>query len=269
VFPAKGIVTLSETDFASGDVSPLVFRRTYLSKPFDAAQTMMGRNWVNNWQRRLDLAAVKASVPHVVAYRGNQQPVTFSWSGGAWVVAGSKALSLSKPGDGYFYLKDELLGTTEGYSDTTGRFEFERTRTGMIRKLAYDDRQRVEAIGQWPIDNTGQSSMTITMTYDSSGRITSMVRPSGQTTRYSYDAAGNLASVTEPDGYVHQYLYEDARFPNAMTGIKDESGSRISTWTYDGSGRAITVTHPDTRRNTTLSYGRGSTTLTDMSGVST
>lgn len=269
VFPAKGIVTLSEADFASGDVSPLVFRRTYLSKPFDAAQTMMGRNWVNNWQRRLDLAAVKASVPHIIAYRGNQQPVTFSWNGGAWVVAGSRALSLSKPGDGYFYLKDELLGTTEGYSDTTGRFEFERTRTGMIRKLAYDDRQRVDAIGQWPIDNTAQSPMTITMTYDSSGRITSMVRPSGQTTRYSYDAAGNLASVTQPDGYVHQYLYEDARFPNAMTGIKDESGSRIATWTYDDSGRAITVTHPDTRRNTTLSYGRGSTTLTDMSGVST
>jgi YD repeat-containing protein len=269
VLPAKGNVTLSEADFASGDVSPLVFRRTYLSKPFDTAQSMMGRNWVNNWQRRIDLAGAKASVPHIVAYRGNQQPVTFNWSNGAWTAEGNRALSLTKAGDGYFSLKDELLGVTEGYSDTTGRFEFERTRTGIIRKLGYDDRQRVDSVGQWPVDNTAQSSMTISLTYDSSDRITSMVRPSGQTTRYSYDAKGNLASVTQPDGYVHQYLYEDARFPNALTGIKDESGSRTATWTYDYSGRAISVTHPDTTRNTTFSYGRGSATLTDMYGVST
>jgi hypothetical protein len=106
VLPAKGNVTLSEADFASGDVSPLVFRRTYLSKPFDTAQSMMGRNWVNNWQRRIDLAGAKASVPHIVAYRGNQQPVTFNWSNGAWTAEGNRALSLTKAGDGYFSLKD-------------------------------------------------------------------------------------------------------------------------------------------------------------------
>lgn len=49
VFPANGIVTLSETDFASGDASPLVFSRSYLSKPFDKSQTAMGGYWVNNW----------------------------------------------------------------------------------------------------------------------------------------------------------------------------------------------------------------------------
>ncbi|MFL9903244.1 DUF6531 domain-containing protein, partial [Paraburkholderia fungorum] len=122
VFPANGIVTLSEVDFASGDTSPLVFRRTYLSKPYDKTQTAMGGYWVNNWQRRLDLSAVNASMPKIAAYRGNGQPLTFKWIGGAWAVPGTAGLSLTKAGDGYFYLKDELLGTTEAYSDTNGKF---------------------------------------------------------------------------------------------------------------------------------------------------
>lgn len=270
VLPAKGIVKRSEADFASGDVSPLVFSRTYLSKPYDTTQTAMGRNWVNNWQRRIDLTGANASVPHIVAYRGEQQALTFGLSGGAWVVPGNRWLSLTKAGNGYFYLKDELLGTTEAYSDTTGRFYSETTRTGLYREVEYDG-QRVVAIGQWPVDRKGQmaSLMSITLTYDNKGRVLSVVTPSGDSTHYAYDANGNLASLTRPDGYVRQYLYEDTRFPNALTGVKDESGSRIATWTYDASGRAISVSHPDTTRNTSLSYGRGMTTLSDMSGTST
>ncbi|MFM0221271.1 DUF6531 domain-containing protein [Paraburkholderia dipogonis] len=269
ILPAKGIVMLSEADFASGDVSPLVFKRTYLSKPYDTAQTVMGRNWVNNWQRRIDLSGANSSVPHIVAYRGDQQPLMFSLSGTAWIVPGNRWLSLTKAGDGYFYLKDELLGTTEAYSDTTGLFSSETTRTGMYREVVYDG-HRVVAIGQWPIDRKGQtaSRMSISLTYDNNGRVLSVVTPSGDSVHYAYDSKGNLVSLTEPDGYVRQYLYEDLRFPNALTGVKDESGSRTATWAYDVGGRAVSVTHPDTRRNTSLSYGRGTTTLSDVSGKS-
>lgn len=269
VFPANGIITLSEIDFASGDTSPLVLTRSYLSKPFDKAQTAMGGFWVSNWQRRLDLTAVNASPPKITAYRGNGQPLIFKWVSGAWAVPGTAGLSLKKAGDGYFYLKDERLGMTEAYSDTTGRFHSETTRTGMLRKVVYDDRQRVAAIGQWPVDHTGQSALAVSLTYDNNDRILSAVYPSGNATHYAYDAKGNLASVTQPDGYVRQYLYEDVRFPNALTGVKDESGSRIATWTYDSSGRAISVTHPDTTRNVSFAYGSGTTTLSGMSGTST
>jgi YD repeat-containing protein len=270
VFPANGIVTLSETDFASGDTSPLVFRRTYLSKPYDKTQTAMGGYWVNNWQRRLDLSAVNASTPKIAAYRGNGQPLTFKWIGGAWGVPGAAGLSLTKAGDGYFYLKDELLGTTETYSDTTGKFYSETTRTGLIRKVFYDGKQRLSSIAEWPADNVIPAAATsIRVEYDSSDRIVTLVDPLGMPTEYAYDGKGNLASVTAPYYYVRQYPYEDARFPNALTGVKDESGSRIATWTYDSSGRAISVTHPDTTRNVSLSYLSGTTTLSDMSGIST
>ena len=270
VFPANGIVTLSETDFASGDASPLVFSRSYLSKPFDNAQIAMGGYWVSNWQRRLDLTALNASTPKITAYRSNGQPLIFKWVSGGWAVPGTSGLSLMKAGDGYFYLKDERLGTTETYSASTGLFHSETTRTGMYREVGYVG-QRMDWIAQWPVDRIGQaaSRLTLSLTYDSNGRILSVVPPSGNATHYAYDAKGNLVSVTAPIGYVRQYLYEDARFPNALTGIKDESGSRIATWTYDSSGRAISVTHPDTTRNVSLSYGSGTTTVGNLAGNST
>lgn len=270
VFPANGIVTLSETDFASGDTSPLVFSRSYVSKPFDKAQTAMGSFWVNNWQRRLDFTEINTSTPKITAYRGNGQPLIFKSVSGAWAVPGTSGLSLKKADDGYFYLKDERLGTTETYSDSTGLLHSETTRTGMYREVGYVG-QRLDSIAQWPVDRIGQtaSRLTLSLTYDSNGRISSVVPPSGNATHYAYDAKGNLVSVTMPIGYVRQYLYEDARFPNALTGTKDESGSLVATWIYDSSGRAVSVTHPDTTRNVSLSYGSGTTTLSDMSGNST
>lgn len=270
VFPANGNVIVSETDFASGDTSPLVFSRTYLSKPYDKTQTAMGGYWVNNWQRRLDLSAVDASTPKIAAYRGNGQPLTFKLISGTWVVPGTAGLSLTKAGDGYFYLKDERLGTTEAYSEANGKFYSETTRTGFIRKAMYDGKQRLSAIAEWPSDNVIQATATsIRLEYDDSGRIVTLVDPLGMPTSYGYDGKGNLASVTAPYDHVRQYLYEDARFPNALTGIKDESGSRIATWSYDSSGRAISVTHPDTTRNVSLSYLSGTTTLSDISGTTT
>jgi YD repeat-containing protein len=269
VFPNKGIVTLSESDFASGDASPLVFRRYYLSKPYDTAPTTMGRNWTNNWQRRLDFAGIQGKEPHIVAYRDGQQPLVFNLKGNAWVVPGSKWLSLAKAGDGYYYLKDEAAGTTEAYSDSTGMFQSETTRTGMYREVVYNG-GLVVGISQWSLEHKQQRgfSMYLSLTYDKSGRVLSVVSPSGDSTHYAYDAQGNLSSLTRPDGFVRQYLYEDTRFPNAITGIKDESGSLTATWTYDGNGRAISVSHPDTNRNVSLTYAPGSTTLQDVSGTS-
>ncbi|MDR7009271.1 DUF6531 domain-containing protein [Paraburkholderia strydomiana] len=267
VFPANGIVTLSETDFASGDASPLVFARSYLSKPFDKAQSAMGGYWVSNWQRRLDLTAVNASAPKITAYQSSGQPLIFRPSGGAWTVPGTSGVSLTKSSDGYYYLKDERLGTTETYFFDTGRLHSETTRMGFYREVIYDG-QRIDAIAQWPVDRVGQtpSRLTLSLTYDSSGRVVSVVPPSGNATHYAYDTKGNLTSVTAPIGYVRQYLYEDARFPNALSGIKDESGSRIATWSYDSKGRTISVTHPDTTRNVSLAYGSGTTTVGNSTG---
>jgi hypothetical protein len=67
-------------------------------------------------------------------------------------VPGTPGISLTKAGDGYIYLKDQLLGTTVAYSDTTGKFYSETIHPGLIRKVIYDGWKRVYSIAQWPAD---------------------------------------------------------------------------------------------------------------------
>jgi len=63
---------------------------------------------------------------------------------------------------------------------------------------------------------------------------------------YSYDAAGNLEKVTYPDNTplddldnpTRTYHYENTSFPSHLTGLTDETGSRV-TWAFDEQGRAI------------------------------
>jgi YD repeat-containing protein len=97
--------------------------------------------------------------------------------------------------------------------------------------------------------------VTLHLQYDAKWRITQMIDATGGVTSYSYDANNNLIAVTWPDGNVKRYVYADSRFTSALTSVIDEAGSIVGTWTYDNQGRAIAVSHPDTSRNVSLSYG--------------
>jgi YD repeat-containing protein len=111
--------------------------------------------------------------------------------------------------------------------------------------------------------------LTLRFKYDAKSRIIQMTDPTGGVTRYGYDSHDNLASVTWPDGNMRRFVYEDAGFWNLLTGILDETGSRIATWAYDAQGRAVAVSHPDTTRNVQFVYGNSSTTVTDSQRTTT
>src|SRR5207253_2303861 len=87
--------------------------------------------------------------------------------------------------------------------------------------------------------------LTIRLTYDAKWRITQFTDSSGNVTQYGYDGYNNLLSVSWPDGTTRRYAYEDARFASALTGVTDETGTRVATWTYDSAGRATAATHPN------------------------
>ncbi len=100
--------------------------------------------------------------------------------------------------------------------------------------------------------------------------MTSMTTPGGDTTRYSHDAQGNLLSVTWPDGNIKRYHYEDGRFPRALTGITDETGQRIGSYTYDAQGRVSETQRASGVDRLQFSYGQDAagapqTTITDFS----
>lgn len=58
---------------------------------------------------------------------------------------------------------------------------------------------------------------------------------------YAFDTADRLSTVTYPDGRSRIFHYEDAGFPQALTGISDETGARWGTFGYDIWGRAIST----------------------------
>lgn len=260
VYPANGKVALSENDFRSGDGIPLTFTRSYLSSPFLKSVTAIGPGWINNWQRQLNVSGASGGSPKVVAYRANGQSLTFLLTGGQWRTSSFSGFAIAQNGSGWT-LTDLTTDTVESYS-AQGLMLSETTHNGFTRTLTYDGAGRLTAINQRAAGAAPKYELlTIKLEYDMQGRVHRMTDPSGGLTQYGYDANSNLVSVTWPDGYVRRYVYDDSRFKNALTGVIDETGSRIATWTYDERGRATAVSHPDTTRNVQFAYGNNSTTM--------
>lgn len=113
------------------------------------------------------------------------------------------------------------------------------------------------------IDNFGHALM---FSYDSSSRVSQITDPKGWIYKYAYDSNNKLVSVTYPDNAIRQYLYENTTFPNVLTGIIDETGSRFATYSYDSRGRAISSEHAGGVEKTTLSYSDNTTSATDALG---
>ena len=137
-------------------------------------------------------------------------------------------------------------------------------REGLTLTLGHDNVQGVNRVTT-VFDSFGR---TIALSYDAQHRVASLSRSDGYRVNFAYDAANNLQSITWPDGMVRTYLYENASFPNNLTGMIDENGSRYATWAYDSQGRAISSQHAGGADLTTLVYNPGSTTVTDALGSS-
>ncbi|MGQ7273397.1 hypothetical protein [Marinobacter sp. V034] len=83
---------------------------------------------------------------------------------------------------------------------------------------------------------------------------------------YTYNTDGMLSQITYPDGSARTYLYEDARYPQALTGISD-NGNTLASWEYDAQGRTHRNTLGDGKDETSLQFNNdGTTTVTNALG---
>ncbi len=89
------------------------------------------------------------------------------------------------------------------------------------------------------IDPVGRS---LTLTYDSSNRITSITDPINRTVQYTYNTQGTLETVTDPEGGVTRYDYNTQ---NQLTQITDARGIVVAQNMYDANGRVIEQTQAD------------------------
>lgn len=88
---------------------------------------------------------------------------------------------------------------------------------------------------------------------------------------YGYDSTGRLQSVGFPDSTSKTYVYENAALPKAVTGIVDQNGVRLATYTYDTYGAAVKTVRAgnvSTYEVTYPSVPNGFTTVKDPLGTS-
>ena len=99
-----------------------------------------------------------------------------------------------------------------------------------------------------------------------SGSLTSIKDPNGNTTTLSYDANNRLTTVTDPASRTLTFTYGNSSFPYVVTSLNSSVGISYS-YSYDTNGRLIQVTKPDL---TTVSFTYNAqsliTAVTDSQG---
>lgn len=84
--------------------------------------------------------------------------------------------------------------------------------------------------------------------YNMSGKLTSVVARSGQTTTLTYNASNQLDTVTGPFGHKLKYAYNTSGFVSQIT-LPD---GKLLKYGYDGNNNLATVTRPDGKVRTYL-----------------
>jgi RHS repeat-associated protein len=215
-------------DYGGYGPCPLVFDRYYNS--LGSVTGTLGTKWSHSYSAFIR----QTSSTTVQATRGSQKVLTFSLVGSTWAADPDVNVRLLQQTDS--------AGATTGWLLTSGHDNVETynasgvlisvaTRAGLTQTLAYNGLGQLSTV-------TDPFGRTLTFNYDSSGRINTMVDAAGRTNTYSYDVNNNLASITWPDGTAQQYIYERSDFPNFLTRIIDELGTRYATFTYNTAGLA-------------------------------
>lgn len=89
--------------------------------------------------------------------------------------------------------------------------------------------------------------------------LSTITLPDGQVYTYDYDGYARLTEVTSPDGKTKRYHYnESAQTPPSelalLTGITDENGVRVATFTYDAYERVKSASYAGGVNQTGVSY---------------
>ena len=243
-------------DFRSAGTNVLEFVRYYNSQTMLAG--VMGTNWQNNWERQL----IINSSTLITVVRPDGQQLSFTKSGGNWIADSDVTPKLAASGTNYTLTL--LNGTIETY-DSTGNLTTVAQSNGYTQTLTYTTGKLTSV--------TDNQNRTLTFSYDTNDLLVTMTDPDGNIYTYTYALAfpdytsvitSKLISVIYPSVAtphpVLTYLYEDTNFPTYLTGIIDELGNRIATWTYDAAtGQATQSEHAGGADLTSITYNADGT----------
>lgn len=243
-----------QVDYLSRGSAGLRFARVYHSNGTvnSARVTMpMGAGWHTFYDRSLQTL----SGSQVRLHRANGRTLDFVFNGSAWISA-LPAGVLTQVAGGWQYLNHR--DTFESY-DNSGRLLSLSTK-GLVTSMQYDGAGKLVGVA----NPFGRS---LGFSYDGIGRLSNVVLPDGHALVYAYDVYNNLVSARFTDGSTRQYVYENGAFPNALTGLVDESGRRRLTWGYDTVGRPNYGHYGNGTNAVNISYNGTQVITTDARGT--
>lgn len=153
------------------------------------------------------------------------------------------------------------------YYDIEGKLIRIAPLTGNEQVLTYSDESTPEDIAPYAnllIEVTDRYGKSLLFAYNEEGLLSSMVDPAGNEYLYLYDDDNNLSQIVYPDETTRTYLYENESFPHILTGIVDHNGIRLSTYTYNSKGEAVS-----TERAGVEAYSVSGTSPATLSRVTT
>jgi len=283
ILPATGEKTLTQSDYQGAGADALSLVRSYrsgrvLGTVAGIATAGLSQPWSHNHStvlKRTGTAGATGSAARVLFGDGSGR--SFDWQAGSnsWLAANS-ADTLTSNATGMLYKR--LDDDSSWQFDAAGRLLTVIRRNGWINSYTYSTAATPAIVAPSPgllIAVTNQFGRALSFTYNAAGQLISVKAPDGQLTSYGFDgtsATSRLTTVSYPGnsgGTVSKtYLYENAAFPQLLTGIIDETGTRLATYAYDSQGRGISTQHAGGADLHTISYGSGGTaTVTDPLGT--
>ncbi|MFZ3219491.1 MAG: hypothetical protein WA174_05625, partial [Rhodoferax sp.] len=182
--------------------------------------------------------------------QGNGSTSAFSWDAATatWKPATgtSTLVAVTSPLTGYLLTRSE--DDSRWQFDSTGKLVAKTERNGWTTSYSYNPAGQLTQV-------SNAFGRSITFSYNSAGQLASVTTPDGQTISYTFDSALRLVGVVYPGNASKNYLYEDSRWPQSVTGVVDERGTRLATVVYDAQGRAVQSGYALGADRYTVAYG--------------
>ncbi len=242
----------TKTDMTSSDVVPLNFSRTYITN--DSISRSFGIGAMNSYdiytvgnrfpytfQELVLPDGAKVRFDRVSAGTGNTDAVYIAASapGPFYGAVLSWSSDPAFPGVWKLMLTN---GTILSFPESPGCVPAPFCQAVLQIQDRYGNTTKIDRVAGLLSKITTPNGRFVTVTNDSSNRITQITDNSGRTVSYTYDPAGRLATVTDAGGGMTSYTYDDQ---NRMLTITDARGIAYLTNEYDPAGRVSKQTEAD------------------------
>ena len=283
IIPATGEKVLDHRDHEGQGQHALSLVRSYRSSRVagifsGVANAGLSQPWSHNHSVSLTQSGATGSTGSTTQiFFGDGSVRSFEWHvpTGSWKSSNS-ADTLVANTTGLLYKR--LDDDSQWQFDAAGKLLTVTQRNGWVNSYTYSTAgtpANIAPVSGLLLSVSNQFGRTLSFAYNASSQLVSVTASDGQVTSYAYDgmiATSRLTAVTYPGltgGTVSKiYLYENATFAQLLTGIIDENGSRLATYSYDGEGRGISTQHAGGVDLHTVSYATaGSATVIDPLGT--